>query len=310
MKKPKRKLKVSVISELNIFRLVYRGALLLLAIAGYVVCRIFGINFFVDAPYKYFALGILVVITVLLLVEMLERFAPDKYSSPGSQKQFEVNYIPSGETTPELMPWWRTMIVIISWVVLNGIFYVLYFLGIFPPGIMMIIGLFYAISDMICILFFCPFQTWMMKNRCCSVCRIYNWDFLMMSTPFLPLMSPYVFNVVPNSPFFDGTGWQMVPGYFLFVGFTSILFLVSLVLFIRWEITYKKHPERFSDKTNMSIRCVNCREKLCQHKTQLQKMLLKSHTAIFGQMKDYKAQEEQRQKEEAEAAKAKEAESK
>ncbi len=287
MKKSKRK--VSVISQLNIFRLVYRGTLLLVAIAGYVVCRIFGINFFNDSPYRYFAVAVLAIITILLLTEMLERFRPDKYSSPGSQKQFAVNYIPSGETEPVLMSWKRTMAVTISWVTLNGIFFVLYFLGIFDVGIMMIIALFYAISDMICILFFCPFQTWMMKNRCCAVCRIYNWDFLMMSTPFIALLTPFVYDVFKLQ---GAGGWTFVPGYVWFVPFTSILLIASLVLFIRWEVTYKKHPERFSDKTNLAIRCVNCREKLCQHKKQLQRMLLKSHNVIFGTYKEEKEDEE------------------
>ena len=280
MKKIRPKKKVSVISQLNIFRLVYRGALLLTAIAGYVVCRIFGIDFFAQAPYHYFAVAVLAVITILLLTEMLERFRPDKFSSPGSQKQFEVNYIPSGEKEPVLMSWKRTMAVIISWVSLNGIFFVLYFLGNFDVGIMMIIALFYAISDMICILFFCPFQTWMMRNRCCAVCRIYNWDFLMMATPFIALLTPYVYDVFGLRGY--GGGWTFVHGYVWFVPFTTVLLIASVILFIRWEVTYKKHPERFSDKTNLAIRCTHCQEKLCQHKSQLRRMLLKSHKAIFG----------------------------
>ena len=47
------------------------------------------------------------------------------------------------------------------------------------------VGLAYGVCDIICILFFCPFQTWFMKNRCCTTCRIYNWDFAMLCTPFL-----------------------------------------------------------------------------------------------------------------------------
>ena len=95
---------------------------------------------------------------------------------------------------------------------------------------------------MICILFFCPFQTWFMKNRCCAVCRIYNWDFAMMFTPYL---------FIPN-------------------GYTWSLLGMSLLLLIRWEITVHRHPERFAENTNAALSCKNCEEKLCHHKKQLQ----------------------------------------
>jgi hypothetical protein len=55
--------------------------------------------------------------------------------------------------------------------------------GILDDGIMILLCSAYSICDIICILFFCPFQTWFMKNKCCSTCRIYNWDYAMMFTP-------------------------------------------------------------------------------------------------------------------------------
>ena len=170
----KRKLgRISLISQLNIFRLVYRSALFLAAAGLYIFYRITGTTIF-----NQYVVGfpILAVITILLAVEMIERFFPVATSSMGSQKQFKRNYLPSGETEPKLQPWKSTMIVIISWVALNGTLCLLYFLNILDVGAVMLIALFYSISDMICILFFCPFQTWMMHNRCCGTCRIYNWD--------------------------------------------------------------------------------------------------------------------------------------
>ena len=68
-------------------------------------------------------------------------------------------------------------------------------------------------------------------------------------------------------------------GYFV-NPFAVILVATSLVLLIKWEITYRRHPERFSDETNMSLRCINCKEKLCAHKKQLQKLIAKSRELL------------------------------
>ena len=40
-------------------------------------------------------------------------------------------------------------------------------------------------------------------------------------------------------------------------------------LMARWEITFYRHPERFSENTNEYLQCRNCTEKLCTHKKQL-----------------------------------------
>jgi hypothetical protein len=97
---------------------------------------------------------------------------------------------------------------------------------------------------MICILFFCPFQTWFLKNKCCSTCRIYNWDYAMMFTPLFFVRRAYA--------------WSLLA--------------LSVLLLVRWEITFYRHPERFSENTNEYLECRNCTEKLCSHKTQLQKL--------------------------------------
>ena len=48
----------------------------------------------------------------------------------------------------------------------------------------------------------------------------------------------------------------------------SLLFL-AVALLVRWEITFFKYPERFSENTNRYLECANCTEKLCVHKKQL-----------------------------------------
>ena len=260
------KRKISLISKLNYLRLFYRSVLLTSVVLYYILTRVHGLPFF-DFTYAptYFVLGF---ITLSFVGEMIERFIPSKTSSMGSQKQFKRNYLPSGEGEPELQSWKATLLVFASWALLNGAFATLYYLHIFDQGIMVIIALAYAVSDMICILFFCPFQTWMMHNRCCGTCRIYNWDFAMMFTPLIFI----IFTPTENGVFVNP--------------FALILVSMSLALLLEWEITYRVHPERFSDKTNLSLRCVSCKEKLCAHKKQLQKLLAKRHLIFKHSKKD------------------------
>ena len=188
---------------------------------------------------------LLALIWTIYTMEMAFRFFPSKIESPGCQKQFAKNYKPTGEKTPQLQSWKRTFSVAVAWFALNGIIGVLYYTHIIDAGILVLISLAYGVCDMICILFFCPFQTWFMKNRCCTDCRIYNWDFAMMFTPLI---------FIPH--------W-----------YTWSLLILSLMLIIRWEFTLRRHPERFSERTNACISCKNCTERLCKHKKQLQQFI-------------------------------------
>lgn len=255
-----KRIRISIISKLNYVRLFYRGALLLGVLIYYILFRVYDIPFF---DFTNVATWIVVgFVTLSFVGEMIERFIPSKTASMGSQKQHKRNYLPSGEEKPVLQSWKITLVVFLSWTGLNAIFGVLYFTHTIDQGVLMLITLFYSVSDMICILFFCPFQTWMMHNRCCTTCRIYNWDFAMIFTPL-------IFIIVSKSN-----------GQYVVNPFALVLVLTSLALLIKWEITYHAHPERFSDATNLSIRCVNCKEKLCAHKKQLQHLLKKSRELL------------------------------
>lgn len=234
-----KKIKLSVISSLHYGKLFLRTALFLLALVMYILSRVRhdGELF---RGYEN-SLWVLILIATVYTAEMIARFFPSKLESMGCQKQFARNFKPTSRVQPVRMPWKRTFAVVASWLALNGAIGVLYFKKVIDAGILVLISLAYGVCDMVCILFFCPFQTWFMKNRCCSVCRIYNWDFAMMFTPFAFLRTPFT--------------WGMLT--------------LSLILLLRWEITYRRHPQRFSEATNASLSCANCQEKLCQHKTQL-----------------------------------------
>lgn len=130
---------------------------------------------------------------------------------------------------------WKVMLV---WLCFNAVFGILYLLGILDNADLLMLTVCYFLCDYICILFFCPFQSMIMKNRCCVNCRIYEWGHFMMFTPMLFIRN-----------FFS---WS--------------LFFTSCVVLIKWELTYAKHPERFWDGSNKNLQCANCKDRTCQLK--------------------------------------------
>lgn len=92
----------------------------------------------------------------------------------------------------------------------------------------------FYVCDLICVLIWCPFRL-IMKNRCCTTCRIFNWDHLMMFTPMLFLR-----------------------------GFFSLsLILLSIAVWLVWELCVMMYPERFWEFSNTALSCANCTDKLC-----------------------------------------------
>ena len=238
MSKAKRR-KLTPIIVFHYFRLVYRSVLFVLLLIGYIFYRLGRGDSMITFIEKQRVL--LLVVWAVFVFEMILRFFPSKYESPGCQKQFARNYIKSGSTDVVIQDNNATLLVALLWLVLNGAFGALHMLSIFDDGIMILIASAYSVCDIICILFFCPFQTWFLKNKCCGTCRIYNWDYAMMFTPLFFVQRTYL--------------WSLLA--------------MSVALLIRWEITFYRHPERFSENTNEYLLCKNCKEKLCSHKKQL-----------------------------------------
>ena len=246
------KRKISIVSTLHYIRLVYRFALFVLLLISYIRYRMFSADPILESAEKIPA--IIYVTWAVFAVEMVMRFFPSKYESPGCQKQFACNYIKSGSTEISIPDNNAAVLIALIWIVFNGIFGALYLTGILDDGIMILLCSAYSVCDIICILFFCPFQTWFMKNKCCSTCRMYNWDYAMMFTPLFFIRKPY--------------SWSLLA--------------LSVALLIRWEITFYLHPERFSEKTNDYLQCKNCTEKLCAHKKQLK--------TLWRQVEEYTAE--------------------
>lgn len=140
---------------------------------------------------------------------------------------------------------WQVMLV---WLFLNGMIGFLYLIQVLDEADLFMITVFFFLCDYICILFFCPFQSFIMKNRCCVNCRIYDWGHFMMFTPMLFIRNFY--------------SWS--------------LFFTSCVVLIHWEVIYAKYPERFYSGSNQTLQCGNCKDKTCQMKKRICGKLLDS----------------------------------
>ncbi len=124
--------------------------------------------------------------------------------------------------------------VMIIWVLLVAAIGALRLLGIIDKPTVFLISVLFYVCDLICVLVWCPFRL-IMKNKCCTTCRIFNWDHFMM-------FSPLVF----------------VGGFF-----ALSLFVLSLIAWLVWEISIMLYPERFCEATNASLKCSECTDKLC-----------------------------------------------
>ncbi|MBP3333725.1 MAG: hypothetical protein J6M35_06735 [Clostridia bacterium] len=242
----KRRFKLSKISALHYFKLFFRSFLLIAATVLYIIGKVKHSDDTFGGYEKQPA--ILAFIWVVFVIEMILRFFPSKLESMGCQKQFKKNFIPTESDIPKNQPFKITLLVAIVWILLNGAIGALYFAGIIDRGILLLVSLAYSVCDMICILFFCPFQTWFMKNKCCGSCRIYNWDYIMMFTPLVFIKNIYALSLVA----------------------------IAFALFVCWELSFYIHPKRFSEETNACLSCANCKEKLCHHKKQLRGFLKKN----------------------------------
>lgn len=182
------------------------------------------------------------VMWLLWVADMVLQLVPcRKYLPLGSQKLFSRNFRPLELISPQkLLNYIKkcnrdTMIVGGVWFLLTTSIGVLYFTKLITRNMLLLITMAFYVSDLVCVLFWCPFRVFFMKNRCCTTCRIFNWDHMMM-------FSPLVF----------------VPGFY-----TWSLCLGGFAVFAVWEISFALHPERFWEGSNDALKCSNCTDRLC-----------------------------------------------
>lgn len=124
--------------------------------------------------------------------------------------------------------------VFFIWVLFIAVIAGFYYGDILDKKWMFILSVFFYVCDLICVLIWCPFRL-IMKNKCCTTCRIFNWDHIMMFSPLI----------------FIG-------------GFYGISLVVMAVLaWLVWEICVMVYPERFCEITNVALKCSECTDKLC-----------------------------------------------
>jgi len=182
------------------------------------------------------------ILWAIWIVDMLLQIVPIKNSIPlGSQKHLKIRFkeIKEKINYKSLKEYVTTTTksaykVFVLWVLLLIVIGVLYYTGIINNKWLFMISVAFYVCDLICVLIWCPFRL-IMKNKCCTTCRIFNWDHLMMFTPMFFMMS----------------------------AFSTSLLLIAFAVWIVWEACFMIYPERFWENTNSSLKCSECTDKLC-----------------------------------------------
>lgn len=187
------------------------------------------------------------------MVMMIRHLFPPEFFTMALKKEESQTYVEIPEydkaelfefTRQQNIRAWKVMLI---WLSFNAVFAALYLFGLIGSADLLMLTVFYFLCDYICIIFYCPFQEYIMKNKCCVNCRIYDWGHFMMFTPMLFIKN-----------FFS---WS--------------LFFTSIVVLIKWEIAYAQHPERFWSGSNSMLQCANCTDRTCQVKKMIKKNLKK-----------------------------------
>ena len=174
--------------------------------------------------------------------DMVQQLIPVKaHISIGSQKFFKSLFIPDKEKInfknlkkyikDTTLTAYKVMSI---WIVLTVFISILHLKGFIDTGIMVLVATFLYVCDLICVLIWCPFRL-IMHNKCCTTCRIFNWDHLMMFLPIVTVNSFY--------------SWSLV--------------IFSFLIWLIWEVCVFTYPERFWENSNMALRCSECTDKLC-----------------------------------------------
>ena len=188
--------------------------------------------------------SLLHILWLVWIADMVSQLIPLKSGimALGSQKVFRRHFRYAEAAAAQLQSNFREMTrrayrVFGTWAVLIAALGILHAKRVLGNLGLLWISVFFYVCDLICVLFWCPFRQFFMKNRCCTTCRIFNWDHLMMFTPLL-----------------------FVPGFF-----ARSLVIMAVVVFLLWELTAFCHPERFWEGTNDALKCINCTDLLCIH---------------------------------------------
>ncbi len=230
---------VSRLRKAYIARLVGRCVIL----AGCIFLSVLGSSEFelLDRMNFFSRFSVLHILWGIWVIDMVCQHIPVKHMPLGSQKLFrerfrpvhkEINYsrlkdyiISTRKAACKVFALWTVIIAVIG---------VLFHANIINRTVLFLISVFFYVCDLICVLIWCPFRL-ILGNQCCTTCRIFNWDHLMMFSPLI----------------FMG-------------GFYSIsLVLMACAVWLVWEFCVMRFPERFWEFSNEALKCSNCTDKLC-----------------------------------------------
>ena len=212
-------------------------------IAGLILCFVFPQAFeILDGDNFFRQFSVLHLLWIIWVADMVFQIVPIRNRiALGSQKLFANRFRPIREkvsyqalkhyilTTTQAA--YRVMLI---WIVLIAVLGILYYTNIINRIWLFMISVFFYVCDLICVLIWCPFRL-IMKNKCCTTCRIFNWDHLMMFSPLI-----------------------FVGGFF-----SVSLVILAVLAWLIWELCVMIYPERFWEMTNRSLKCCECTDKLC-----------------------------------------------
>ena len=190
--------------------------------------------------FKRFSL--LHLLWVIWVVDMLQQLVPVKRHilALGSQKVFSRRFrVEKGYNRAKLVSYIRSATsrayqIFAVWAAAMAALSYLYIKGVVDEVVLLMVSVAFYVCDLICVLFWCPFRLFL-RNRCCTTCRIFNWDHLMMFTPMLAIDS----------------------------FFARSLLMLAIISWGVWEVCVLLHPERFWAGANAALQCGNCTDKLC-----------------------------------------------
>ena len=174
--------------------------------------------------------------------DMVAQLVPVKKKVPlGSQKLFRQRFRPIREKINHhalrqyvVSTTRAAYLVMLLWLGLLTVIGILYYNGILGDAMLLLISVTFYVCDLICVLIWCPFRL-ILKNRCCTTCRIFNWDHLMMFTPMI-----------------------FIRGFY-----SRSLLLLAFAVWLIWELCVILYPERFWEHSDEALRCSECTDKLC-----------------------------------------------
>jgi len=177
---PKEGIDISRIRKIYMLRLIGR-VLVFLAAAAVFFLR--PETFSVLEGYSFFKTpSLLHLLWIVWMLDMLHQLLPAKNNlALGSKKLFR-QYFRSVREKLDLQKLKQYILsttrsayrIMILWAMLICSLGVLHETGILSDAVLLMVSILFYVCDLICVLVWCPFRL-LLKNRCCTTCRIFNW---------------------------------------------------------------------------------------------------------------------------------------